>query len=200
MNVDAPTYAQIRALHKKYAPTATAYDSVFTHCQIIWEIAQQLIEKSNLSVDREFVKAGCLLHDIGVYALYRPSGEIDRKSYIKHGILGHALLEKEGFSERFCRVASCHTGVGLSRQSIKEQSLSLPDKDFIAQSVEERLVMYADKFHSKSTPPRLNSIESYRVFTAKFGLENVELFNMFEQEFGAPDLAPLAQMYHLEIV
>jgi hypothetical protein len=45
----------------------------------------------------------------------------------------------------------------------------LPEQDFTAESLEERLVMYADKFHSK--PPRFNSFAQYVAHAAKFGQE-----------------------------
>jgi uncharacterized protein len=186
-------------LHKKYAPSEAAFDVVFTHCTIIWEIAEQLIERSDLAIDADLVKVGCLLHDIGVYRLYLPNGEIDHGNYITHGVRGHEILEQEGFSERVCRIASCHTGVGLTRQNIREQGLPLPDRDFVAGSIEERLVMYADKFNSKN-PPRFSSYETYREFTKRFGPANEERFAQLGQEFGEPDLTQLAKRYNLEIV
>lgn len=65
-----PTYEEILALHKKYSPSEVAFDLVFTHCQIVRELAEQLISKLGVPVNSELVKAGCLLHDIGVYRLY----------------------------------------------------------------------------------------------------------------------------------
>lgn len=200
MNTELPSYEQIVALHKKYAPSAAAYDLIFTHCEIVWEIAQQLMKQSNPAVDAEFIKAACLLHDIGAYGLFLPQGGIDHANYIRHGILGDELLGQEGFSEPLCRIASHHTGVGLRAGEIKNNNLPLPIQDFMAETIEERLVMYADKFHTKTTPPRLMRVETYRVFTGKFDLANVQRFMQFEREFGVPNLAPLAKKYNIEIV
>lgn len=194
-----PGYEEIIALHKKYAPSGKAFDLVFTHSQIVWELAGQLIEKSNLPVNFELVRVGCLLHDIGVYRLYLPNGEIDHKNYIKHGTEGHALLKEEGFDEQICRFASCHTGVGLSKKEIEEVGLPIPPADYFAKTPEERLIMYADKFHTKN-PPKLMTVDTYAEFRKKFGEESVELFRNFQREFGTPDLEQIAREYELEIV
>ena len=200
MPAELPTYKEIEALHGKYAPSDAVFNLIFTHCQIVWEVAEQLIAQSHPVVDIEFVKAGCLLHDIGAYQLFSSSGEVDHKSYIRHGVLGDKLLRREGFSEALCRVASHHTGVGLSKRDIQENNLPLPVGDYTAKSVEERLIMYADKFHTKSTPPTLMKIETYRAFTGKFDPANEDQFMGFVQEFGEPSLALLAKKYTLEIM
>jgi uncharacterized protein len=199
MNI-LPSYEEIVALHKKYAPSEVAFNLVFTHCQIIWELAEQLIEKSHLSVNAELVKVGCLLHDIGVYRLYLPDGEIDHKKYITHGTLGYNLLKEEGFSEEICRVASCHTGVGLSRQEIEEDGIPIPPADYYAETPEEKLVMYADKFHSKTTPPQFLTPKSYENKLAQFGEVKLARFKKFQNELGQPDLVMLAEKYGFEIV
>lgn len=195
-----PTLEAIKELHRKYAPSDAAYELVFTHCRIVWEIAEQLINKSHPDVDPAFAQAACLLHDIGVYRLYMPDGEIDHANYIKHGILGYELLKEEGFDENLCRIACCHTGVGLSRQEVIDEGLPLPLRDYMAENTVEQLVMYADKFHTKTTPPKFMTTATYRERTRKFGEQKVERFNKLIEEFGEPDLQVLAAQYGLEII
>lgn len=194
-----PTYDEIIALHKKHAPSKAAFNLVFTHCQITWELAEGLIKKSNLSVNANLVKAGCLLHDIGVYRLYLSDGTIDHANYIKHGTEGYTLLRVEGFDEQFCRFASCHTGVGLSKEEIEKERLPIPPIDYLAVTSEEQLVMYADKFHSKTIPPTFLTPEAYIKKLAKFGKEKTGRFQQFQEMFGTPDLEPLANKYGFEI-
>ncbi len=190
----------IVALHKKHAPSHEAFQLVYTHCEIIWQIARQLIETSSLRVDTELVKAACLLHDIGVYRLYLPSGEIDHANYVKHGILGYELLKEEGLPEKIRRFASHHTGVGLSREDVVRQRLPLPPADYLAETPEERLLMYADKFHSKSTPPKFLTAAAYEKKVAQFGKGKIEAFRKLQREFGTPDLASLAAKYGHELI
>lgn len=195
-----PTYDEIVALHKKYAPTQAAFDLVFTHSQIVWELAEQLIDKSSLTVNPDLVKAGCLLHDVGVYRLYLPDGEIDHANYIKHGTEGYALLKEEGFDEQLSRFASCHTGVGLTKQEIEEEGIPIPPADYFAETPEEQLIMYADKFHTKTTPPKFMTPDTYAEKQRKFGEEKVERFREFQKEFDTPDLELFAKKYNAEII
>lgn len=195
-----PTFEEIVALHKKYAPTDSIFNLVFTHCQIVWEIANQLITVNSLEVNMEVVEAASLLHDIGVYELFDKNGnEIDKKQYISHGVKGEAMLKSENYSEVICRIASHHTGVGLSKEDILTLNLPLPVQDYVAETIEERLVMYSDKFHSKTEPPCFNSFEWYKKYVGKFGESKTVVFQELADEFGVPDLKPMLLKYGHEL-
>jgi uncharacterized protein len=189
-----PTPAEIEALHQRYAPTPEAFDSVHRHCGIVWRIAESLIAGSGADVDPELVRVGCLLHDIGVYRLDEDAerGELGQGHYIRHGILGHRLLAAEGWPERLCRFCSCHTGVGLTRADIETQRLPLPPGDYVARTDEERLVMYADKFHSKSRGGRFHTADGYARLVTRFGPGKDEDFASLRAQFGEPDVAALS--------
>ena len=191
-----PTQSQIEALHHKHAPNQAAFDLIYGHCQIIWAIAEQLIDHGSLKVDRSLVKAACLLHDIGVYQVPGLT-DAPNSQYIRHGILGHAILAKEGFDAGFCRFADHHTGAGISKQQILDRGLNLPPKDYFAETPEERLLMYADKFHSKR--PCFNSYTWYRDHVGQFGPEVLARLDALRNEFGEPDLVPLSRKYHQPI-
>ena len=193
------SHTEIEALHRKYAPTVELFDLVYTHCKIVREIADELILKSNLEVDRELVRAGALLHDIGVYKLYK-NGALDEENYIQHGVLGYELLKEEGMPDELCRIASHHTGVGVTAREIQENHLPLPVADYLAENDEELLVMYADKFHSKTEPPKFNSIETSKNKLQKFGDEKVRIFEDMITKFGTPDLEALSAKYENPIL
>ncbi|MEV6673953.1 HDIG domain-containing metalloprotein [Streptomyces sp. NPDC051162] len=184
-----PTDREVRALHEKYAPGQEALDLVYAHCEIVCRVAEQLLARDGHGLDAGLVRAGALLHDIGVYRLYDDAGRIDHGSYIRHGVLGHEILRREGLPERLCRFCSCHTGVGLTRHDVREQGLPVPVADYLAESAEEQLVMYADKFHTKSTPPRFLSADDYASHVRKFGEDKVTAFQALRARFGEPDLA-----------
>ncbi|WP_416901015.1 HD domain-containing protein [Micromonospora echinospora] len=198
--VRIPTDRQIRALHERFAPTLDAFEIVYTHCRIVCELAEQLLADREHDLDVELVRAGCLLHDIGVYRLYDSSGGLEQGNYVRHGLLGHELLRDLGFPEIVCRFCSCHTGMGLSRDDVVRQRLPLPVDDYLAESDEERLVMYADKFHSKRTPPVFVSAATYVSGVRQFGRDKVDRFAEMVEQFGEPDLAPLANDYGHVIV
>src|ERR1700729_3254756 len=197
-----PTDEEILRLHEKHAPTADALDLVYTHCLIVCGIVEQLHSRSpaGRELDLNLMRAGSLLHDVGVYRLYDDAGHLDRGNYIRHGILGYGLLQEEGFPEAICRFASHHTGVGLTRDDVISQRLPLPPADYLAETDEERLVMYADKFHSKKTPPVLLTAPAYAARVRRFGAEKVAAFQSMRAAFGEPDLEPFSVAYGHRIV
>ncbi|WP_372406011.1 HD domain-containing protein [Streptomyces luteireticuli] len=193
-----PTDADLRALHEKYAPSQAAFELVHTHCEIVRDIALQLLSVNGdrHALDPELVRVGALVHDIGVYRLFDADGRrLDKERYLRHGVLGHEILREEGFPERLCRFCSCHTGVGITREDIGRQGLDLPVADYLAETGEERLVMYADKFHTKSTPPSFVSADAYSAHIGRFGAEKAAAFEALRARFGEPGLDGIRDRY-----
>ncbi|GAB3734357.1 HD domain-containing protein [Nocardiopsis nanhaiensis] len=195
-----PTDEQIRALHERYAPTAEAFERVYTHCRAVCEVAEQLLDRASPSVNADLVRAGCLLHDIGVYRLMDPSGRIDYARYVSHGVLGHDLLAGEGLPETLCRFCSHHTGVGVTSEDVRSQGLPIPVDDYLAESPEEELVMYADKFHSKSQPPAFLTADAFAAKVRRFGEDKELRFKELVERYGEPDLAALSDAYGHTVV
>lgn len=194
--MNLPTIQEIEALHKKYSPADTVFNLVWTHCNIVCDIARKLIHDSRLVIDEDLVRVGCMLHDIGVYPLFTANCSLKPGSnYITHGTEGEIILRKEGYPEELWRFASHHTGVGLSKQDIIDQGLPLPVADYLAATDAELLIMYADKFHSKTNPPYFNSFDWYRSDVAKFGEDKIKKFDGMAQKFGKPDLKLLSERY-----
>ena len=188
-----PSDDEIEKLHRSYAPNDDAFTLIYTHCCIVRDIVEQvLVHKPDLVINREIVRAGALLHDIGTYSLYSSSG-FDETKYLTHGIRGEVLLTQEGIDSRIARIASHHTGVGIRRSEIRKRNLPLPDADFLAETIEQELVMYADKFHSKS--PVFNSFSSYLAQTSTYNSENAAIFMAMRDKFGEPDIKSLARIY-----
>ena len=197
-----PTDDEILGLHEKHAPTAGAFDLVYTHCLIVCGIAEQLHSRlsAGQAIDIDLARAAALLHDVGVYRLYDKAGNLDGANYIRHGVLGYELLQEEGLPEAICRFASHHTGVGLTREDVIAQRLPLPPADYLAETGEERLVMYADKFHSKKTPPVFFTAPAYAGRVRRFGEDKVTAFQAMRAAFGEPDLTPFSDAYGQDII
>jgi HD superfamily phosphodiesterase len=68
--INIPSDLEIEKLHRKLAPSQVVFDLVYSHSMAVHAIAKQLIDTRHIGVDRNFVLAACLLHDIGAYALY----------------------------------------------------------------------------------------------------------------------------------
>ena len=198
-----PDDEEIFALHVRHAPTPEALAVVYTHSEIVRRIALRLLDGPGPvldgtgaeGIDAGLVRAGSLLHDVGVYRLYDAAGRLGHTGYIRHGVLGHELLAEAGYPEELCRFASRHTGVGITREDVRRQELPLPPADYVAQTPEEALVMYADKFHTKSTPPSFLTAQTYAAEVARFGPDKPAAFARLRERFGEPDLAALSAAY-----
>lgn len=186
-----PSEKQIRSMHRQAAPSRAAFDLVWTHCRIVEAVARQLLAAlpRPAGLDADLVRAGCLVHDIGVYRL--APGD----AYVKHGLLGDDLLGELGLPRVLRRFCSHHTGVGITAADVTEQGLPLPVADYLAETAEERLVMYADKFHSKSSPPSFVTSDTFVAAVSRFGADKPVRFAALAREFGEPNLTGLASEF-----
>lgn len=192
-----PTDQHIEALHHKYAKTDEDFRLVYTHCQIVEATAMQLLDARPLpTIDRELVHVGCLLHDIGAYEVLENGQFV---AGVRHGIIGEEILKREGLPEVIWRFTSHHTGVGLTAQDVTDQGIPIPVADYTATTDEERLIMYADKFHSKSHPPTeppfFCTFEWLHDSIQKFGPDKATKLDQLADLFGKPDLDVLSEQY-----
>ncbi len=129
-----------------------------------------------------------MLHDIGMCRTDAPGIHCHgTEPYIRHGILGRQMLDSIGLY-RHGRVCERHTGAGITAAEIISQHLPIyPPRDLLPESVEEKLVCYADKFFSKSRidePPK--TLDRVRKSLAKFGDDSVVRFDEMAALFGEP--------------
>lgn len=108
---------------------------VVEHCLAVAkkaiEIARQ-IRANGYEVDLKLVELGALLHDVGRA----------RTHDIEHGVEGAQLLRSRGLGE-LAGFAESHIGAGIPAREAGE--LGLPVRDFMPQTLEEKIVAYADK-------------------------------------------------------
>ena len=137
-----------------------------------------------LGIDTQFVEEAAMLHDIGIIKCDAPGiCCYGSEPYIRHGRIGAEMLRERNLP-RHARVCERHTGAGLSKKEIIEQQLPLPHEDFLPETVEEKLICYADKFFSKTRPKEEKTIEHVERSLAKFGQEGLVRFREWEQLFG----------------
>ena len=114
-------------------------EKIIQHCRVVsktaLDIAESILESGTI-IDLELVRLGGLLHDVGRSIT----------SDINHGVEGARLLREEGFPENLAKIAERHVGAGIPRK--KAKILGLPAKDFLPQTLEEKIVCYADKLVS----------------------------------------------------
>lgn len=170
----------------KYYPEDDALKHVLvTHSQSVAHMALQIVSSHpELGLDRDFVLAAAMLHDIGIFRCDAPGIYCHgTEPYICHGRIGAELLRAEGLP-RLARVCERHTGAGITRQEIEKQHLPLPDQDFLPETTEEKLICYADKFYSKSHLERTRTVAQAEQSLARFGQDGVKRFREWERMFG----------------
>lgn len=157
---------------------------LITHSRAVADRALRIVDAHpELGADRQFVEEAAMLHDIGIVKCDAPGICCHgTEPYIRHGMLGAAMMRAEG-SERHARVCERHTGAGLSKEEIESQNLPLPHQDFLPETIEEKIICYADKFYSKSHLEREKTLAQAEKTIAKFGDDGLQRFLEWERMF-----------------
>ncbi|MEA3273590.1 MAG: HD domain-containing protein [Patescibacteria group bacterium] len=145
-----------KIINKYYNADSEEYQTLVLHSVMVAKKALEIVSQLTISqsiaenVSREFIYEAAMLHDIG----FKFPGELKNKTelasqYLTHGYYGAEILRKEGLPQH-AQVAENHVGVGLTRQEIENNKWPMPPKDYFPQTIEEKIISYADLFYSKS--------------------------------------------------
>ncbi|MBQ3363169.1 MAG: HD domain-containing protein [Muribaculaceae bacterium] len=178
-------------IQRYYTPGNDDYRVLVSHSRKVADLAialsQRLIDRGT-PIDIEFVEEAAMLHDIGMCRTDAPGIHCHgTEPYILHGILGRKMLDGMGLF-RHGRVCERHTGAGITADEIVAQHLPIdPPRDLLPESLEEKVVCYADKFFSKSRiDEQPKSLERARKSLAKFGGDTLSRFDDLVALFGDP--------------
>lgn len=169
----------IQAIINKYYEEGTElYDIYMSHTTDVTNKALSIVQKHpELAVDTRFIEEASMLHDIGIYLTRAPHIACQGTyPYICHGYLGSELLHKEGYPKHGL-VCERHTGTGLSLETIIRRKLPIPHRDMQPQSLEEKIICFADKFYSKSRLGKEKPVKKIRQNLRKHGRHQVALFD-----------------------
>ena len=100
--------------------------------KIAVRIARQLKEKGH-EVDTELVEIGAILHDIGRSKTHDAD----------HAAVGGNMVRQLGIAEAVARIVDRHIGAGIPEDEAR--ALGLPDGVYVPETLEEKIVCYADK-------------------------------------------------------
>jgi len=107
-----------------------ASEGVIGHVKKVRDYALEIAREAG--ADLELVEAGALLHDIGR----------SKTHGIDHAVVGAEILRREGVDPRIVRIVERHVGAGITKEEARW--LGLPPKDYIPQTLEEKIVCHAD--------------------------------------------------------
>ena len=136
--------------------------------------------------DLEIISTGAMLHDIGIRFCHAPAlGCFGDDDYLLHGILGAEHLRFLGFEgcEIFASICEKHTGSGISADEIFERKMALPERDYLPETTEEKIICLADKFFSKSGDMQEKTVEQIRAELEKFGKGPLSRFELLCTEY-----------------
>ena len=104
-----------------------------SHSVKVAEKALEIAYRTNSDLDFEFIGRGALFHDLGKAKTHD----------IEHGKLGAEMGNALGLSDRINAVMEKHIRGGLTSDEAIE--LGLPIKDYTLHTLEERVIIYADR-------------------------------------------------------
>lgn len=142
-------------IDKYYASSPELREVLIRHSEQVRDRALSIVDAhpewtQQGLVDRTFIEEAAMLHDIGIIFCDAPKIHcVGQHRYIEHGYLGAELLRQEGLPKH-ALVAERHTGSGISIEQVLREELPIPEADYCPQSLEEKIICYADKFYSKS--------------------------------------------------
>lgn len=122
----------VKMLWEKYGLA----ENVRKHCIAVAELAIKIaeaIERNGYRVDKEAVFLGALLHDLGRAITHDP---------FLHFIKSAEILRSEGFNDKIVKIAERHFSAGITAE--EAEKLRLGAKDYIPESLEEKIVSFAD--------------------------------------------------------
>lgn len=106
-------------------------EGVIKHCQVVTDIALAIAQKIP-QANSELVKAGALLHDLGR----------SKTHGIAHAVEGAKLASELDLPEELILIIERHIVAGIPQDTAVE--LGLPAKDYMPQTLEEKIVAHAD--------------------------------------------------------
>jgi uncharacterized protein len=128
---------------------------VIEHCRQVSAYAVKIaraIQKrqSKVNVDVKLVEISALLHDIGR----------SKTHSVNHALEGGRIARKFQLPESVVLIIERHAGGGIPKDEAKK--LGWPAKDYLPETLEEKIVCYADKrVEGLRVVPIENTVEAY---------------------------------------
>lgn len=105
-------------------------ENVVNHCLAVSDLAVKMARKCG--ADLKLVEIGGILHDLGR----------SRTHSISHAVEGAEIARELGLPDELVRIIERHVGGGVSKEEAR--TLSLPARDYMPRTLEEKLVAHAD--------------------------------------------------------
>jgi uncharacterized protein len=159
----------IRLLEKSSCPP-----NVIQHCKTVAKLAvkmARILQKKGYNVNIELVEIGALLHDIGR----------SKTHSVDHAIAGAQITKSAGLPDTITRIIERHVGGGIPQD--EAEKLGWSKKDYLPETLEERIVTYADKLIDGNH--RVSIDETIAHFSRKLGKNHPSIARLktLDEEF-----------------
>lgn len=175
-----------KIINKYINPNSLTYSLYVPHVSLVTGKAIKIALKMELKQHQlQFIEEAGMLHDIGIIGTNSANhGCTGLLPYICHGVEGRKILEAEELPKH-ALVAERHNGVGIMKDEIVEQNLPLPHRDLFPQTLEEKIIAWADLFYSKTTDSLFveKTLDEIRPRVIRFGKRNEKTFNEWQNFF-----------------
>jgi uncharacterized protein len=132
--------------------------NVIDHCLSVAALAVEVAQacaKRGITLNIRLVETGALLHDIGR----------SKTHGVQHGVVGSQIATEMGLPDEIARIVERHVGAGITLEEAVR--LGLPPRDYTPQTLEEKIVCYADKRIDDGK--RVSLEETIRKFAEELG-------------------------------
>jgi len=147
---------------------------VVAHCKAVANVATQIAKackKKGLDVDVKLVEIGALLHDVGR----------SKTHSVHHAIIGVEIAKSLKLPDRVIAIIERHVGGGITSEEAKKLGWSI--KDYSPQTLEEKIVSYADKLIEGSE--RVPIERTIKKFSRKLPKSSIEGMKKLHEEFSS---------------
>ncbi len=174
-------------IHNYIPPDSWVYRVYLPHVSLVTAKALKIAKRLNLLPEQLiFIEEDSMLHDIGIVKVqgYNLTSE-QAFPYICHAPIGREILEREGLPKH-ALVAERHVGVGITKEEIITHQFPLPHRDMLPESLEEKIICWADLFFGKD-PKKLwleKSLSEVQKHVERYGKRQVTVFREWLAEFG----------------
>ena len=149
-------------------------ENVVRHVEAVSELAVEMarsIRKRGMSVDVDLVETGALLHDVGR----------SKTHSVHHAVAGAEIAKSLGLPESVVLIIQRHVGGGIAGREARE--LGWPRGVYIPQTLEEKIVCYADKLiEGSKRVPIEKTMKAFRKELPPTAAERIRRLHMEMQE------------------
>ncbi|WP_462315074.1 TIGR00295 family protein [Methanobrevibacter sp.] len=155
---------EIELLEKENTP-----ENVIEHCKAVYRKAMKIAANFD-NVDEDLIRKGALLHDIGR----------SKTHGITHAVVGAQIAESYEYPEDVVNIIERHIGAGITAEEAVK--LGLPEKSYVPQTLEEKIVAHADNLISGTREVDVDFVIEKWQRTIEDSDDNIERLKKLDDE------------------